>query len=232
MLKKYLPLILIICFSKITFAQKNEIQIGVQGGLALPMGQFASGYGSYLDNDYATNGYNYKVYADIRLASALCLGINYVNFTNGLEEGNLYAGFNNIFTTINPKVIKKHETNALIGSLMLKGKETPLFIKAYAGFGKSKSAEVNGSNTFGSLTFMQTTSDLSLIYGIGAGIYVPIKEKYFIEIEGNYLVSNGKPIDTKAINENTKDEFLFGDITYNPAVINLNIGVGIFLFRE
>lgn len=115
---------------------------------------------------------------------------------------------------------------------MLKGKETPLFIKAYAGLGRSKCAEVNGSNTFGSLTFMQTTSDVSLIYGIGAGIYVPIKEKYFIEIEGNYLVSNGKPSDTKAVNENTKEEFLFGDITYNPTVINLNIGIGLFLFRE
>lgn len=106
MMKKYFLVCACLFVGKLVLAQKPEIQIGVQAGVAIPMGQFASGYGSYLDNGYASNGYNYKVYADIRLAGALCLGINYMNFTNGLEEGNLYAGFNNIFTTINTKVIK------------------------------------------------------------------------------------------------------------------------------
>jgi hypothetical protein len=45
MLKKYLYLLFIILFSNLVIAQKHEIQIGVQTGLALPMGQFASGYG-------------------------------------------------------------------------------------------------------------------------------------------------------------------------------------------
>jgi hypothetical protein len=115
---------------------------------------------------------------------------------------------------------------------MLKGKETPLFIKAYGGFGRSKSAEITGSNTVGSLTLQQSTSSINLIYGFGAGIYVPIENKFFIEIEGNYLLSTARPNNIFITNNNTKETFSEGDISYNQTVVNLNIGVGIFLFRE
>jgi hypothetical protein len=232
MLRKILYLLFFIYFSNLVFAQKHEIQIGVQTGLALPMGQFASGYGLYIDNGYAANGYTYKIYADCRIVDGFCLGINYLNFTNGIEEGNIYAGFNNAFTTINTKTNKKYETDAFIGSIMLKGKETPLFIKAYGGFGRSKSAEITGSNTVGSLTLQQSTSSINLIYGFGAGIYVPIENKFFIEIEGNYLLSTARPNNIFITNNNTKETFSEGDISYNQTVVNLNIGVGIFLFRE
>jgi len=232
MMKKYLMVCACFFVGKLALAQKPEIQIGVQTGIAIPRGEFASGYGLYIENGYAATGYNYKVYTEVRLKNAFCIGINYLNFTNGLEAGNLYAGFNNIFTTINPVVNHKYETNAILGSLMFKGKETPLFIKGYAGFGTSKSAEITGSNTTASATLLQSTSDLSLVYGFGMGIYLPIKNKFFIEIEGDYIISSGRPGNITIINNNTKKTFQEGSISYNPTVININIGVGLFLFRE
>lgn len=232
MLKKYFLICAYFFIGKLALAQKPEIQIGVQTGIAIPKGEFASGYGLFINNGYASSGYNYKVYTDFRLLNSFCLGINYLNFTNGLVEGNLYAGFNNAFTTINPIVNHQFETNAFLGSLMFKGKETPLFIKGYAGLGHSKSAQVTGSNTMGSITLLQSTSDLSLVYGFGIGIYLPIKNKYFIEIGGDYIVSSGRPKNITIIDNDTKETFLEGEISYDPRVININIGVGLFLFRE
>ena len=232
MLKKYLSLLFTICLSNMVIAQKHEIQIGVQTGFAIPMGQFASGYGPYVDNGYATTGINYKVYAEYRVKGVLCLGLNYINFSNSLEDGNLRKAFNNRFSTNNAKVDKNSSTVGLLASVLLKGQESPLFLKGFFGIGSSTSATVSAKNSVESVTTLASTSDLGLISGIGIGIYVPIKNKLFIEIEADYISSAAKPKSIIYKDNYSSDYSDLGDISYNQTVINLNIGVGVFLFRE
>jgi hypothetical protein len=213
-------------------AQKHEIQIGVQGGLAIPMGQFASGYGPYVDNGYASKGYNYKVYAEYRVKGVCFLGVSYINFSNSQDEGNVKNGFNNRFSTNNVKIDKESNTQGVLGSIILKGTETPLFIKGFLGLGYSTSGAISANNSFESTSTTPSTSDIGGISGIGIGFNIPIKNKWFLELEADYISSAAKPKNIIYKDNNSSYYENWGDINYNQTVINLNIGVGIFLFRE
>jgi hypothetical protein len=213
-------------------AQTSKLQIGVQTGFAIPKGQFASGYGYYPDNGYATIGSNYKVYAEFRANGVLSFGLNYINFSNSLDEGNLRYGFNNRFSTNNVKIDEKSKTEGLLASIILKGIETPLFIKGFMGIGYSTSAKFSAKNTTESTSVLASKSDLDLISGIGIGFYVPISNKWFIELEGDYLLSYAKPKNITYQNNLNNDSVILDNISYNQNAININVGVGIFLFND
>lgn len=214
------------------FAQKHEIQIGVQTGLAIPVGQFASGYGRYVENGYASTGITYKVYAEYRVKGLCFLGVSYINFSNSQNEGNVKNGFNNRFSTNNVKIDKESNTQGVLGSIILKGTETPLFIKGFLGLGYSTSGAFSAKNTIESTSLVASTSDLGIISGLGIGFNIPIKNKWFIELEADYISSAAKPKNIIYKDNYSSDYSDLGDITYNQTVINLNIGVGVFLFRE
>jgi hypothetical protein len=213
-------------------AQSGKLQIGVQTGFAIPIGQFASGYGYYPDNGYATIGSNYKIYAEYRAKGVLCFGLNYINFSNSLDEGNLRYGFNNRFSTNNVKIDEKSKTEGLLASIILKGIETPLFIKGFMGMGYSTSAKFSAKNTIESTSVLAFTSDLGIISGIGIGFYVPISNKWFIELEGDYILSSARPNYIIVKDNNSSYSVNLGDISYKQNAININVGVGIFLFND
>lgn len=213
-------------------AQTGKLQIGVQAGFAVPTGQFSSGYEPYVDNGYATTGINYKIYAEYRLKGVLCFGVNYINFSNSLIEGNLRAAFNNIFTTNNATVDVKSNTKAVLGSLIIKGSETPLFIKGFLGMGYSTSATVSAKNTIESITTLASTSELGIVSGMGIGFYVPITNKWYIELEGDYILSSARPKNVIVKDNNSNYAVNLGDINYKQNAININVGVGIFLFND
>lgn len=215
---------------QILSAQNSKLQIGVQTGFAIPTGEFASGYEPYMVNGYASTGINYKVYAEYRVKGVFCVGLNYINFSNSLVEGNLRAAFNNRFSTNKAKVDKNSSTAGLLASLLIKGQESPLFLKGFFGFGSSTTATVSANNTIESVTTLPSTSDIGLISGIG--IYVPIKNKWFIELEADYISSSARPKNIIYKDNNSSYFENLGNISYNQTVFNLNIGVGIFLFRD
>lgn len=232
-MKKLLFIILSLSFiQQYLKAQTGKLQIGVQTGFAIPQGAFKSGYGSYLDNGYATIGQNYKIYAEYRVQNAFCVGLNYLYYTNSLEEGNLHNGFNNRFSTNNAKVDKNSSTSGLLASLLLKGQETPFFIKGFLGLGYSTSATISAKNTVESITILPATSDLGLITGIGIGFYVPIRDKWFIELEADYISCDARPGNMQIKDNVNNETYSGGNINYNQTVINLNLGVGIFLFHD
>lgn len=232
MLKKYLSLLFIICFSNIVIAQKHEIQIGVQTGIAIPMGQFASGYGPYVDNGYASKGYNYKVYAEYQVKNTFKVGLDYINFSNSQEEGNLRAIYNNRFSSVKTEILEYSNTQSILGSLTFRGKDAPVFIKGMIGLGVSKTGSVLAKNNIESYTEMQSTSNLNFVTGLGIGFYIPIRNKLFMEFEADYISSYARPKNYTLKDNSSNYTENWGDINYNQTVINLNIGVGIFLFRE
>jgi hypothetical protein len=213
-------------------AQPGRLQIGIQSGFALPQGDFKSGFGPYINNGYASIGVNYKAYAEYRVKGAFCVGINYINFSNSQEEGNLRAGYNNKYTTYKTSVLEKSSTQGILGSLILKGIESSLFLKGFLGLGFSKTGSVSASNYANSYKELQSTSDIGIITGLGIGFYIPIKEKWFIELEADYISSSAKPKDFTFKDNTNNQTVILGDITYNQTVINLNLGVGIFLFND
>ena len=232
-MKKILLAILIsIFYLTPLLAQIGKLQIGVQTGFAKPIGQFASGFGFYPDNGYATIGSNYKVYAEYRAKGVLYFGLNYINFSNSLDEGNLRYGFNNRFSTNNVKIDEKSNTQGVLGALIIKGTETPLFINGYLGMGYSTSAKFSAKNTIESTSVLSSTSDLGFVSGIGIGFYVPISNKWFIELEGDYLTSYAKPKNITYQNNLNNDSVILDNISYNQNAININVGVGIFLFND
>jgi hypothetical protein len=232
-MKKILLAILIsIFYLTPLMAQTGKLQIGVQTGFAKPTGQFASGYGPYVDNGYASTGINYKVYSEYRIKGVLCFGLNYINFSNSQDEGNLRYGFNNIFSNNKVKIDEKSNTQGVLASFILKGTETPLFIKGYYGLGYSKSGAISAYNTLESVSTVASTSSLGSILGIGIGFYVPISNKWFIELEGDYISSNVRPKNIIYKDNNSNYFENWGDISYNQTVFNINVGVGIFLFND
>ena len=232
MKKTVFTILISVFYLTLLKAQSGKLQIGVQTGFAIPTGEFSSGYEPYTDNGYASTGINYKVYAEYRIKGVLCVGLNYINFSNSLVEGNLRAAFNNIFTTNNAKVDAKSNTQGVLGSLIIKGSETPLFIKGFIGMGYSTSANVSAKNTIESITTLASTSDLGIISGIGIGFYVPISNKWFIELEGDYILSSARPNNIIVKDNNSSYSVNLGDISYKQNAININVGVGIFLFND
>ncbi|MES2380119.1 MAG: hypothetical protein V4538_03700 [Bacteroidota bacterium] len=230
MLRKTLLLLILITTFK-TYGQAPKLQIGIQTGFAMPTGNFASGFNLYVDNGYATTGQNYKLYAEYRLANTFCVGLNYLYYTNGLEDGNLRSASNNIYTTNNAKVLQKSSTQGVIASLLFKGKETPLFIKGFGGLGVSKTAEIEISNSKESLMFPQASS-FGFITGLGIGIYLPLKDKWFIEIEADYISSYAKPKNVIVIDKTGNKIYPQGDVSYNQTVVNINLGIGFFLLND
>lgn len=230
MLRKILFLLLSITTFR-TYAQAPKLQIGIQTGFAMPTGSFASGFNLYIDNGYASTGQNYKLYAEYRLIKNFCVGLNYLYYTNGLEDGNLRSATNNIYTTNSAKVLEKSSTQGVIASLLFKGKETPLFIKGFGGLGVSKTAEIEISNSKESLMFPQSSS-FGFITGLGIGIYLPLKDKWFIEIEADYISSYAKPKNVIVTDKTGNTIYPQGDISYNQTVVNINLGIGFFLLND
>lgn len=216
----------------ILFAQESKLQIGIQSGFSIPTGLFASGYEAYSSNGYAKIGVNYKVYAEYKVKGVFYIGVNYINFSNSLEEGNLNAAFNNSFSSNNATVSENSNTKGVLGSIILKGTETPLYIKGFLGLGFSKTASVNATNTLENVSVLQSSSDLGQISGFGIGLYVPIRNKWFIELEGDYISSNARP-GIITIKDNIKNLTYLGEsISYNQTVFNINVGIGLFLFND
>lgn len=232
MKKVILVLLVYILKLNTSYAQIGKLQIGAQTGFAIPNGQFSSGYGPYIENGYASVGMNYKIYAELKVKNAFCVGLSYLNFSNNMETGNLRNGFNNRFSTNNANVVSNSSTNGILGSFAFKGIETPFFIRGFMGLGYSKSVSVDAKNTIEYATIKQSTSDLDFISGFSVGLYVPIRNKWFIDLEASYISSMARPSNIIYKNNYTNEEVNIGSISYNQTVININIGVGIFLFND
>ena len=232
MKKSQILLLLLILTTIKMYGQAPKLQVGIQTGFAMPMGNFASGFNLYIDNGYAATGQNYKIYAEYRIINNFCVGLNYLYYTNGLEDGNLRSASNNIYTTNSATFPKKSSTQGLIASLLFKGKEAPLFIKGFGGLGISKTAEIEISNNKQALLFPQSTSSLGAIIGLGAGIYLPIKNKWCIEIEADYISSFAKPENVITTDKSGGAVFQEGDISYNQTVVNINVGIGFFFLND
>jgi Outer membrane protein beta-barrel domain len=228
---KILLSLLILTTVKI-YGQAPKLQVGIQTGFAIPMGSFASGFNLYVDNGYASTGQNYKIYAEYRILNNFCVGLNYLYYANGLEDGNLRTASNNIYTTNKATYPKYSSTQGLIASLLFKGKEAPLFIKGFGGLGVSKTAEIEISNNKQALIFPQATSNLGAIIGLGAGIYLPIKDKWCIEIEADYISSFAKPENVITTDKSGSVVFPEGNISYNQTVVNINVGIGFFFLND
>lgn len=231
---KRVLLIILICIIKYNFsyAQIGKLHLGIQAGLTIPNGSFASGYGPYINNGYASVGNNYKIYSELHVKNTFYIGLSYINFTNPMEEGNLRNGFNNQFSTNNAKVIANSSTNGILGSILFKGTETPFFIKGFMGLGYSRTVSIDAKNSIESITIVQSTSDLDLITGVSVGLYVPIKNKWFIDLEASYISSSAKPGNLILKDNNSNESINIGSINYNQTVYNINLGLGIFIFRN
>jgi hypothetical protein len=213
-------------------AQTGKLQIGVQTGFAIPQDKFGTGFENYNDNGYAATGQNYKICAEYRLQNIFCVGLNYLYFSNGLLEGNIKHTTGNFYTTTKNTTLLNSSSQGLIISGMLKGTETPLFIKGFMGVGVSKTAEFEVTNSFESIRINQASSDLGGILGLGIGFYVPISNKWFIELEADYISSLAKPTNITLTDKITNETYDGIGVTYNQTVININVGVGIFLFND